>query len=317
MIDLFWPIKWVVELILVAFHQGLSFLGLPGTSGFTWVASIAGLVIVIRSALIPVFVRQIKSQRKMLEIAPEMKRIQDKYRGKRDQFSREAMQRETMALYSKHGTNPFASCLPLLLQMPIFFGLYFVLSHAAATGEGGVGLFTTPLAQQFYDSTIFGAPLRETFVHVLGEGGGEPWQVLIVAPVMIVIMVSTQFITQLQIVSKNMSDETKASPTYRTQRIMLYILPFVMLITGITFPLGVMSYWLFTNLWTMGQQFIVIRSMPTPGSDAERAFLARQARKNARRGIVAPEPEVIEAPKPAQRQQPVGKNRAKKQAGKK
>ncbi len=315
-----WPIKWVVELILVVFHTGFGYIGLDPAWGVTWVLSIAGLVAVVRAALIPIFVRQIKNQRTMLEIAPELKKVQDKYRGKRDQFSREAMQRETMALYSKHGTNPLASCLPLLIQMPIFFALYSVLSHAQ-TGQAGVGLLDAGLAGLFSQSTIFGAPLRETFLDVLNEGGGQPWQVLVVAPIMIVIMTASQFITQLQIVSRNMSDETKASPTYRTQRILLYILPFVFLVSGLAFPLGVMFYWLFSNFWTMGQQFIVIRNMPTPGSDAYRAWEARQARKQERkRARGTPEavveeaaPAVVEKPVTTQRPQPVSRSRAKKQ----
>src|SRR6478609_7776390 len=125
-----WPIKWVIELILVAFHSLWDFIGMDPDAGLTWVLSIVGLVIVVRAALIPIFVRQIKSQRRMLEVAPQLKKIQDKYKGKRDQFSREAMSRETMALYKKTGTNPLSSCLPLLLQMPIFFGLFSVVDDA-------------------------------------------------------------------------------------------------------------------------------------------------------------------------------------------
>src|SRR5664279_2963809 len=125
-----WPIKWVVEAILVAFHALWQSIGLDPNAGLTWVLSIVGLVLVIRAALIPIFVRQIKSQRRMLEVAPQLKKIQDKYKGKKDQFSREAMSRETMAMYKNAGTNPFSSCLPLLLQMPIFFGLFSVLRNA-------------------------------------------------------------------------------------------------------------------------------------------------------------------------------------------
>jgi YidC/Oxa1 family membrane protein insertase len=102
---LLWPIRWVIEAILVGFHWLLTTLGLDPAAGLTWVLSIVGLVLVVRAALIPIFVRQIMSQRKMLEVAPQLKKIQDKYRGKRDQFSREAMQRETMELYRKAGTT--------------------------------------------------------------------------------------------------------------------------------------------------------------------------------------------------------------------
>ena len=79
-----WPIKWVIEAILVFFHFVFESLGMPGADGITWVLSIVGLVLVVRAALIPIFVRQIKSQRRMLEVAPQLKKIQDKYKGKKD-----------------------------------------------------------------------------------------------------------------------------------------------------------------------------------------------------------------------------------------
>jgi len=137
---------------------------------------------------------------------------------------------------------------------------------------------------------------------------------------MVVIMTASQFITQLQIMSKNQSAEMKASPMYRQQRILLYILPLVFAFSGFAFPIGVMFYWLTSNIWTMVQQFLVIRNMPTPGSEAALAREARLARKAQRRGITvtefSDEPAVEEIKKP-QRQQPVGKNRAKKQSGNK
>jgi YidC/Oxa1 family membrane protein insertase len=96
----------------------------------------------------------------------------------------------------------------------------------------------------------------------------------------------------------------------------LYVLPLVFLFSGFAFPLGVMIYWLVSNFWTMGQQFVVIRNMPTPGSDAFEAWQERQTKKNLRKGI-AIEADVIEEEKPAQRQQPLGKNRSKRGKGKK
>ncbi|MGV3732137.1 MAG: membrane protein insertase YidC [Microcella sp.] len=307
-----WPIKWVIEAILVGFHTLFTVLGLQSEAGLTWVLSIAGLVVVVRAALIPLFVRQIKSQRKMLEIAPDLKKIQDKYKGKRDQFSREAMSRETMALYGKHKTSPFASCLPILVQMPIFFGLFSVLNNSFQ-GLTGVGLLNEQLSLEFGRATLFGiAPLGATMVN----NDGNVW-VIIIAAILIVLMTASQFITQLQIMSKNQSAEMKASPMYRQQRILLYVLPIVFLFSGIAFPLGVMFYWFVSNIWTMVQQFIVIRNMPTPGSEAALAREARLAKKRQRKGIVDDEPEgtVIEEPKKPQRQQPVSKNRAKKKGG--
>src|SRR3954465_9572747 len=155
------PIKWVVEAILVAFPTLWTSIGLDPNAGLTWVLSIVSLVLVVRAALIPIFVRQIKSQRKMLEVAPQLKKIQDKYRGKRDQFSREAMSRETMELYKRTGTNPLSSCLPLLLQMPIFFGLFSVLNNAQHD-KSGVGALTPELADSFANSELLGAPLKAT-----------------------------------------------------------------------------------------------------------------------------------------------------------
>jgi len=287
-------------------------------SGAAWFLAIATLVLIVRSALIPVFVRQIKSQRRMMEIAPELKKIQDKYKGKKDQFSREALSRETMALYSKAGTNPFSSCLPLLLQMPIFFGLFRVLS-TAAEGRPGVSFMTQELADQFGQAALWGlAPLKATMMYAFsGEStltSSATIAVVVTAAVMVIMMSASQFITQLQIMSKNQSPAMKESPMYRQQRLLLYMLPLVFLFSGVYFSLGVMTYWLVSNFWTMGQQFIVIRNMPTPGSEAAIARDARLAKKRERRGIVLieDEPEKDPEEEKRQRQQPVSKDRAKK-----
>ncbi|MBB5633107.1 YidC/Oxa1 family membrane protein insertase [Cryobacterium mesophilum] len=306
-----WPIKWIIEAILVAFHGVFTSIGMDKDAGTTWVLSIVGLVLVVRAALIPIFVRQIKSQRRMLEVAPQLKKIQDKYKGKKDQFSREAMSRETMEMYKKTGTNPLSSCLPLLLQMPIFFGLFSVLQNAQHEGIG-VGLLSKGLSHSFGESVFFGAPLKLAISTADGNVS-----VIVIASVMVVLMTASQFITQLQIMSKNQSPEMKASPMYKQQRMLLYVLPFVFLFSGFTFPLGVMFYWLVSNIWTMAQQFIVIRNMPTPGSEAALAREARVAKKNQRRGITIIEDEAPEAepeePKTTQRAQPVNpKNRKKK-----
>ena len=316
-----WPIKWVVELILVAFHELWSFIGLDPNAGLTWVLSIVGLVLVIRAALIPIFVRQIKSQRRMLEVAPQLKKIQDKYKGKKDQFSREAMSRETMELYKKTGTNPLSSCLPLLLQMPIFFSLFSVLSNAQhvnpnGTRVPGVGLLNPRLSESFGTSSLFDiAPL-----HLAISTANNNGAVIVIAIIMIILMTGSQFITQLQIMSKNQSAEMKASPMFKQQRILLYLLPLVFAFSGYTFPLGVMFYWLVSNFWTMVQQFLVIRNMPTPGSEAALQRETRMAKRAQRRGfsIIEDQPLAVDDVKiSTQRVQPVNKNRSKKTGNKK
>lgn len=328
-----WPLKWVVELVLVTWHAVWTFVGLPADSGIAWVLSIVGLVIVVRAALIPLFVKQIKSQRKMMEIAPQLRKIQEKYRGKKDQLSREAMSRETMGLYKKNGTSPVSGCLPLLVQMPIFFSLYSVLSdvtkHATAK-IGGVGLLDANLTQEFYNARLFGvASLHDTLTAAWGKPDGTVTVIILL--VLVVLMIASQFFTQLQIISKNLSPEAKTGQAYQMQRIMLFIIPLGMIFSGVFFPLGVVVYWFISNLWTMVQQFLVIRNMPTPGSEAAKLREERLARKgkalDAQGRVISMEKyqaeqqrllEEAEAAKAAarKRQQPVGKQRAKKQAAK-
>lgn len=323
-----WPLKWAVELILVAWHWLFTTMGLPEASGITWILSIVGLVIVVRGAVFPLFVRQIKSQRKMMEIAPEMKKVQEKYKGKKDQLSREAMSRETMALYKKHGTSPMSSCLPLIVQMPIFFALFSVLNDVtkhAQNNLGGVGLLSSELTKQFYDATIFGSVSLHGTLGQAVETQNTIAIVLLV--ILVVLMIGSQFFTQLQIISKNLSPEAKTGQAYQMQKIMLYVLPLGFIFSGVFFPLGVVVYWFISNLWTMAQQFLVIREMPTPGSEAAKAREERLARKGKAidsSGKVVPmsvyEAEqkrmLDEAEKAKQsapkRQQPVGKKRAKK-----
>jgi YidC/Oxa1 family membrane protein insertase len=273
------PFKWLVSVIMVGFHDGLSFIGLPAANGWTWPLSIIGLVLVIRAALIPVFVKQIKAQRGMQLLQPDLKKLQDKYRGKTDPLSRQAMAQEQMAMYKKHGTNPFSACLPMLIQMPFFFALFQVLSgiSTAKAGGQGIGAMSVEQGRQFDESSIFGAPLSASLLH--GSTAGGEVAVWILSIVMILAMTASQFITQKQIMAKNMSEEAMASPFMRQQKMMLYILPLVFGVGGINFPIGVLIYWTTTNLWTMGQQFFVIRRMPTPGSPAAKALAERRAAK--------------------------------------
>jgi YidC/Oxa1 family membrane protein insertase len=280
-------------------------------------------VLVIRAALIPVFVKQIKAQRGMQLLQPDLKKLQDKYKGKTDQLSRQAMAQEQMAMYKKHGTNPFSACLPMLIQMPFFFALFTVLSGitTAADSGKGIGAMSHEQVVQFDESSIFGAPLSATLLHGTPPGGNVV-AVWILSIVMILAMTASQFITQKQIMAKNMSEEAMASPFMKQQKMMLYILPVVFGVGGINFPIGVLIYWTTTNLWTMAQQFFVIRRMPTPGSPAAKALAERRAAKGLPAlpltGAKKAEAEAAEAAAAAalvaksQRVQPQRKNRKRK-----
>src|SRR5690606_8346374 len=272
---LLYPLQWVVAWILALFHELLTALGMDPAFGLTWVLSIAGLTVVVRGALVPLFVRQIKSQRKMQMIQPELQKLQKKYKGKKDQFSRQAMVEEQQALFKKHGTSPFASCLPLLIQMPIFLSLFRVINNVPRVAAGeidAVGGMTVELATQMDSASVFGIPLSATVL--TGDRSAN-----LRTAVPIVIMAGTQFWTQRQMMTKNMSEAALDNPFMQQQKMMLYLMPVVFGIGGIYFPLGVLIYWLVSNTWTMVQQMIVIRSMPTPGSQAERDLMERRARK--------------------------------------
>jgi len=299
--DILWPIKWAIEAILVFWHSFFSVLGMPADAGLTWVLSIIGLVVVVRSAMIPVFVRQIKSQRNMLVMQPELLAMQKKYKGKTDPESRQRFAAEQMELYKKYKANPLSSCMPLLLQMPIFGGLFVVLNEAQKS-HGGVGLLSVELAKSFAQANFLGAELSANF------NGNTAAKVM--AAVMIVLMTASQFITQRQIMSKNQNPAAMNSQYAQTQKIMLYVFPLVFAVSSFAFPLGVMWYWLASNFWTMGQQFIVIRNMPTPGSEAHRAREARLAKKG--KPLSVEEIEQLPEPTKQQRIQPVSKTRAKK-----
>ena len=318
------PIEWLVAWIMYGFHQAFTFIGMNPASGWTWALSIVGLVIVMRAAMIPLFVKQIMASRKMQMIQPELQKIQKKYKGKSDPESRQAMTQETMELYKKEGTNPFSSCLPILVQSPFFFGLFRTLNGMAAIADGKhppIGPITQPVAQQFEQATIFGASLSSTFVHAPNLA------TKIVSVVLIILMSATTFTTQRQLMTKNMPASALDNPFAKQQKVLLYVLPGVFAVSGVNFPIGVLIYWFTTNLWSMCQQFYVIRRMPAPGSAAEKAYHARLERKGKPipgaagaklRADAAAEAEAAEAAElvkqSGQRQQPASKKRKKGKA---
>ncbi|GAB2464401.1 membrane protein insertase YidC [Xylanimonas ulmi] len=308
------PIMWVVSWVLYGSHWVFAHIGFGPGPGYAWVLAIVALTVIMRAAMIPLFVKQIKASRGMQIMQPELQAVQKKYKGKTDPASREAMTRETMELYKKHGTNPFASCLPILLQSPIFFALFRVLSNLQPIARGdhfdrmwSFGPIDQSVAADFEASSLFGAHLSEVFLQT------ESMAARVVVIVLIVAMSATTFTTQRQLTMKNMPKAALEGPMANMQKTMLYVLPLVFAVSGVNFPVGVLIYWTVTNIWSMGQQFYTIKRMPAPGSEAERALKERQARKLAAKGIV---PEVApeeEKPKPSgQRVQPQRKNRKKK-----
>ncbi len=322
-------LRIAVSWILVQFHSLFS-LVLDPASGWTWTLAIMGLVVVIRILLIPLFVKQIKSMRNMQLIHPQIKEIQKKYAGDRERQSQEMMK-----LYRETGTNPLASCLPILLQAPIFFALFQVLQGIAMYSpdnpqSDSPGVFRWDqyyaLMEQAHNASIFGVPLYGYFMGAdeVAADGFSPSATRILSFILIILMSGTTFLTQRQLIVKNTAP---GNPMVRQQKILLYVFPLIFAVTGINFPVGVLIYWFTTNVWTMGQQFYVIRNNPQPGSPAYEKWEARKkekadrkaARKNGGVAVVeeAPvEPEVVPARQQPKRQPKSKRNPKQKTGGK-
>ena len=254
----------VISGAVLGCSYALGAIGMPPADGWTWTMSIIGLVLVIRAAMIPVFLKQLDAQRRMRLLQPDLKELQEKYNGKTDALSRQAMAEEQMALYGKHGTNPFSACLPVLIQVPFFLALFQVLSgiSTSARREQGIGAMSHAQVLQFDQSRIFDAPLSASVLH--GSDGNHT-AVAVLTLLMILVMIAAQFIAQKRIMARSDAAGAPEGPFMRQQKLILYILPVVFGLGGILFPIGVLVYWTVTNLWTMAQQLLV-RGRRTSGT---------------------------------------------------
>jgi len=271
------PVSWVI----VQFHSLYGAIFGPDT-GWAWGLSIVSLVILIRICLIPLFVKQIKATRAMQTLQPEMKKIQERYKNDRQRQSEEMMK-----LYKETGTNPLSSCLPILAQSPFFFALYHVLNSIASNDT--IGVINDRLLESAQKAHIFGAPLAAKFTDSSDKVealGSSIMDVRVVTAIMIVLMSLSQFYTQRQLMTKNV-DTTVKTPFMQQQKMLMYVFPVIFAVFGINFPVGVLVYWLTTNVWTMGQQMYVIHNNPTPGSKAQSAYLERLYKHVTHRGKVS------------------------------
>ena len=301
------PLYYAVSWVMVTFHTLLGYVfGEDSKESIKWSLSIIGLVIVIRIILIPLFVKQIKSQRALTALQPHMKEIQKKYKDDRQKQSEEMMK-----LYKEHKTNPLASCFPILAQAPIFFALFTVLNGIARDIPHGV--LKGDLLASAQEAKFFGANLSNTFL-----SSDSNTQTKIVTVILIIFMSATTFITQRQLMVKGMPKmDSSNNMMLQQQKIMLYVFPVIFAVTGVNFPVGVLLYWSTTNLWTFGQQYYVIKRNPTPGSPAFEELAKKRELKNKNSGLpAADEPgttqtdPVIEQPR--QRQQPSKNSKKKK-----
>jgi YidC/Oxa1 family membrane protein insertase len=204
------------------------------------------LTIAVRVVLIPLTVKQVRSTRVMQELQPEIKKLQAKHKGDKQKLTE-----ETMKLYQEKGFNPLSGCWPLLAQMPFFFALYRVFYSKHLAGEANILL----------DKKFFVVPLSDTWsgldwVHRFTSADG------LIILTLILSMSLTTYISQKQLLSRQGS----AAPPQ--QQMLIKILPFTFLIFAINVPLAIVIYWVTTNLWSMGQQYVLLRSAPPPPAAA-------------------------------------------------
>ena len=242
--------------------------------GLAWVLAIVFLVVTIRLILFPLFVKQIKSQRAMQELQPEMAKLRKQYGS-----DRQGLSQAMMALQKERGVNPLAGCLPILPQIPVFLSLFHVLRRLQP-GAQGLYSWSDELTDEAARAKFFGAPISASFnmdgakeAAILGIPGVNYTNIRIVAFVLIVVMCFTTYFTQRQIMKRSGPVEGQAA---MVQKILLYVMPAGLFVSGFIFPIGVLLYWMTNNLWTLGQQFFILRKMPPPGSDAAKAKAAAE-----------------------------------------
>ena len=234
-------------------------------SGVSWGLAIVLLTVCIRLLMYPLFVKQIRTQRAMQALQPKIKELQAKHKG-----DKETLNVEMMKLYKEHNANPFAGCLPVLLQMPVFIALYQVLHRLAPDrindqyqfkGEFGLSQQTV---ESFMRAEIFGAPIGAGFSspHRLLEFlNASPGAVKAVAVLLIVAMAATTFFTSKQMMGRNPNNDASQATQ---QKILLYVMPAMLGIFGFQVAIGVLVYWTTTNVFSMVQQAVVMKRLGPP-----------------------------------------------------
>ena len=235
---------------LNALHTGLE----PVFGEPAWGWAIIALTLIVRIILLPLAVRQTRSMKGMQAIQPKVKKIQEKYKTDRELMKKDperyqklksAQNEELMALYKEEGVNPAASCLPLVLQMPIFFALFRIL-QPSADGQGLTELIDAPF---YFITDSIGAGAEAMGLGASISAAGWPGYLLIL------MMAGSMFITQRQMMARNAAGGAAATQ----QKVMMYVFPVFLAVISFNFPLAVVLYWVTTNIWQGVQQYIMFR----------------------------------------------------------
>ena len=230
------PLIDIASAVLVFFHDN---------PGFSWGASIIALTFLTRAVLIPLTYKQIKGMRALQALQPQIKEIQQKYKN-----DRQRMQQEMMRFYQENKVNPFASCIPLIAQLPVFITLFYALREDLRIdicGQDEMPCGELPGA----DWPAGLDPGSESFLFISDLTDKADGGVLLA---LVVIYVVTQLAAGLVMMTSADS----------TQRTLMFVLPLIFVPFIITFPAGLVLYWITTNVWTIGQQFAVKKLIPPP-----------------------------------------------------
>ncbi|UQX88551.1 membrane protein insertase YidC [Jatrophihabitans telluris] len=285
------PLYTAVSWVLLRWHQLFDIIGLNPDAGLTWALSIIMLTVTARLLLFRFFIKQVHYQRRMQEMQPKIKKLQDKHKG-----DKAALQREMMALQQSEGFNPISGCLPMLLQIPIFISLLHVLRRLKP-GAHALYSWTPDQTESVIHARLFGAPLPAIFgfplppaLHTatarIHELGGDPTVTRIVTLVLVIVSAVATLVTQLAVI-RNAPTPAEGQAAM-IQKLMLVGIPLSVLGSGFIFPLGVLLYWFTSNLWTMGQQFYIFKFHPHPSSVPAKAGVVAETNDLGR--SLAPRP---------------------------
>ena len=259
------PLNNLVAWVIMRIHAVLGSLFGPA-SGAAWGLSIVILVMFIRLLLVPLFIKQVHAQRKMAQHAPQLQELRKKYKG-----DKQRLNEETMKFYKENGVNPLAGCLPMIPQMIVFFALFNVLRAITSWTHGTVPKYglTVPVVVSAQKATIFGVHLGDK---LLFSHQSVPLHVSIVIALTVVVSATTTFMTVRQSSKRGLmqTNVDPDNPMAQSQKYMMYIVPFFSL-TGLYWAYGLVLYWVTTNLWTLGQQFLMFRNWEPIGAAAASA----------------------------------------------
>ena len=287
------PVEWLMTQVMSIFHKLFVLIGM-NEIGFSWVLSIVFLVLVVHACIFPAFIKSIKGMRNMQAIAPKMKKIQQKYKGKNDSASKEAMQREMMKLYQDNNANPAGSCLPMMIQGPAFMSIWYTLSAIPFIARGkhtALGAFDVATAQQFVKTHVFGVGVSDTFMTV--QAGGK-----VVIVIFVILMCAAMWYMQFNNIRKNLPPESKQGSQYTMQKLMMWGFPLIYVFSAFALPFAMLVYWLVNNIINMLRSIWQVYAFPTPGSPAaeekEKRDYKKESERRKREGLPSIEEEKLQ-----------------------